>query len=780
METLVVHIWRAYSEFSYDVGTDNLSIVSWLERDGSLVPGAQIVDVSIYDGNYKIKRKTTLVDEANNKHLYYTDLPDSVKLWTGTRLNNNGTPDNPDDDYEETRTMTNVIADCASKYTGEAAIPAGFTGFFTQNWTPTNHSAGASYPKLQAGKVYTVASYVALATGATFKTPVSFSVTIPTTMAAMKASTDAVKGTVDWALDKPISVMDSNMRRILAGDNADVDAIATQGGIKGIVETKLNEQEAVIRGATQDMMDAFSNVLVSFESKTQAAITLMDASAKTADTAGQTLKSTAEKYSWRITLSPDPALPGEEVTITATGLKQKKPTLDLYSWDDKQLVTAEKLKESATNPGVYTYKFTVDNRFATGKAYTFIMKETDSDGFEVGSGMIESMSLTSIAGLASAAPGAERAAKKALDAIKAVEAVLVSGENINIALTLKNLKDSVDALPAELAKEGPSSRLNNTVDDISNRLKALGGKEGLDLSALFEKALSSSPTVRDMRTKTDEIGSVIEILKQIFEAKFGGKDAPVVSTTLAPGSVKFRIVAVNPSPDKTQKVQVKYDLPGEVKPKDIADLGGLDLEYDSTRSIYYVYKENFELTPGEVRVFEVDVEDIWLIGQDKISDLKARVDNILSKLENTLYYPKAKEIADTIYPRLNEILVSQVDDTVSRERHIGIYRQNLEVLAQVKEDIARMEKLLVTAGGPPSPEMLAKTKIKADEPNKTMTWIIIFVIIIFTGLLAGVLFFSWNRQSRIVKDELLEAKNSAFPESGSGLDEENKPEEGQS
>ncbi|MDD5129693.1 MAG: hypothetical protein PHS66_01375 [Candidatus Omnitrophica bacterium] len=780
METLVVHIWSVSSEFSYDVDSDTLSMVTWLERDGGLVPGSQIVDVSIYDGNYKIKRKTTLVDEANNKHLYYTDIPESAKLWTGTRLNNNGTPDDSDDDYEEVRTMSNVIADCAPHKTGEAPISAGFAGFFTQSWSPTNYSAGTSYGKLQSGKVYTVASYAALATGATFKTPVSFTVTIPQQMAEMKESLDTMTTKVNWALDKPISVMDSNMRKILAGENADVDAISAQGGIKGIVEQKLNDQETIIRQATTDMMDAFSSVLVSFESKTQAAINLMDTSAKTAEVAGQTLKATAEKYSWRMALSPDPALPGEEITLTCTGLPNKYPIISVYSWDNEKLFTDEKLKEDKSNPGVYTFVFKADNRFDTGKAYTFIMTESDTDGFEVGSGMIESMSLTTIAGLASAAPGAERAAKKALDAIKAVEAVLVSGENINIAMTLKNLKDSVDALPAELAKDGPSSRLNNTVDEISTRLKALGGKEGLDLSALFEKALSSSPTVRDMRTKTDEIGSVIEILKQIFEAKFGGKDAPVVSATLAPGSVKFRIVAVNPSTVKTQKVQVKYDLPQEVKPKDIAELGGLDLEYDSARSIYYVYKTDVELTPGEVRVFEVDVEDIWLVGQDKIADLKGRVDQILVRLEQTPYYAQAKAISDGIYPKLNDILTSQADDTVSRELHIGVYRQNLETLDQIKEDIARMEKILVTAGGPPSPEMLAKTKIKADEPNKTMTWIIIFVIIIFTGLLAGVLFFSWNRQSRMIKDELLEAKNSAFPEAGSGDKEENKPEEGQS
>jgi hypothetical protein len=309
--------------------------------------------------------------------------------------------------------------------------------------------------------------------------------------------------------------------------------------------------------------------------------------------------------------------------------------------------------------------------------------------------------------------------------------------------------------------------LNNTVEEISARLKALGGKEGLDLSGMFEKALSTSPTIKDMRVKTDEIGSVIEILQQIFEAKFGGRDAPIISATLAPGSVKFRIVAVNPSKFKTQTVQVKHYLPEEVRPKDITDMGGLELEYDSSKSIYYVQKQGLALSPGEVRVFEVEVEDIWIIAQNKVEDLKSRVDQIMVRLEQTPYYSKAKEIADTIYPRLDEILSSQADESISRERHIGIYRQNQEVMGQVKEDIARLEKILVTAGGPPSPEMLAKTKIKADEPSKTMTWIVIFIIIIFIGLLTGVLFFSWHRQLRITKEDLLEAKKSAFPESGS-------------
>ena len=81
--------------------------------------------------------------------------------------------------------------------------------------------------------------------------------------------------------------------------------------------------------------------------------------------------------------------------------------------------------------------------------------------------------------------------------------------------------------------------------------------------------------------------------------------------------------------------------------------------------------------------------------------------------------------------RLDKINTSQHDDSVSRERHIGIYRQNLIIVKEIKEDIASLEKIVVTAGGPPAPELLSGTKIKANAPSRTMTWMIIFIIIIF-------------------------------------------------
>jgi hypothetical protein len=193
-----------------------------------------------------------------------------------------------------------------------------------------------------------------------------------------------------------------------------------------------------------------------------------------------------------------------------------------------------------------------------------------------------------------------------------------------------------------------------------------------------------------------------------------------------------------------------------------------------------VYKSSIELSPTEVRVFEVEVNDIWFIPDNSLKEVRERVNSIMQYLEKTEYYARAKEIADTIEPRLQEIATTQADENVSRSQHIGIYRQNQITLTQIKEDIAKLEKILATAGGPLAPEMLAKTKIKAESPTKTMTWIVIFIIIIFVGLLAGVLFFTWHRQTRLAREELLAAKKASFPGSEESSESKgNEPKETQ-
>ena len=619
-------------------------------------------------------------------------------------------------------------------------------GYFTMVWKDTTN-------KLQAGVVYAALVDLMNLSDAHFKTPTSFSIT---ETERLKNTEEAVNNMVNVTLPSFQATVQGTLNTGLAEQ-------------KDLIEEKMTEQTGLLVGdktkaeilAAGGMVGMVQQSLTSFESSSNEAIQRLQSGADTAVEAGQELEATAKKYSWDASAAPNPALAGDRVTLSVQGQPGCLPMLSVYTWNNKPVMTDVILTES--RPGFYTYEFNADSRFDVGKAYTYIVSEQSTGGLVSGSAMVESMGISTVAGLAAAAPEAERAAKKALDAIQAVEAVLVSKDNINIASTLQSLKSSVDELPAQIAKEGPNTQLTGAVNDISDKLNKLLGDEGVDLGTMLEEKLGGESTLKEMRNKTDTIQAVVDLLLQIMESKLGGVDEPIISESLQAGSVKFRIVVVNPSKIKVQTVKIKKYLPEEVQLKDIMDAGGLDLEYDSEKGIYYAYKNDVALQPGESRVFEVEVEDVWIIPETKITDLKKQVENALPRFKNTEFAARVEEMARTVPAVLEEMLKTQLDETVSREQHIGIYRQNLQTIKRVTEELARLDAMINPMKGTATPEVLEKSKFKINLPGKSTTWLIILVIIVFLGLLAGVFFFVWQAQMKSGQDAIKAAAKDAFP-----------------
>lgn len=224
----------------------------------------------------------------------------------------------------------------------------------------------------------------------------------------------------------------------------------------------------------------------------------------------------------------------------------------------------------------------------------------------------------------------------------------------------------------------------------------------------------------------------------------------------------LKVVAINPSSEKSKTVPVRIDLPQEVRPNDIVDAGELKVEFDTERSIYYVYKPDVALAPKQTRVFEVVVRDVWFIPDVQLTGLKTQATVLMKRLEKSEYAESAKQLGDAILARLDEIAAFQIDEAVGRKQRIGGYRRNLQMLTAIKEDIERMEKLLSFVGGPPVPAMLEKTPLKSDAPSTTTTWLVIFLIVIFMGLLAGQFFFTWQRRVK-TSGELTAERDAAFP-----------------
>ena len=237
--------------------------------------------------------------------------------------------------------------------------------------------------------------------------------------------------------------------------------------------------------------------------------------------------------------------------------------------------------------------------------------------------------------------------------------------------------------------------------------------------------------------------------------------------------ITLSVVAVNPSTEKTQVVPVKIELPQEVTPKDILEAGELKLEYNEDQKAYYVYKEAVALAPKETRVFEVVVRDVWFIPQGELDSLRGYTSLLLGRLEKSEYFTTAKELADTIIKRLDGIHTTQNDESLSRKSRIGAYRYHLQTLAEIKEDLARMEKLLTFVGGPPVPDILKESPLKSDAPSQTTTWLVIFLIITFVSLLGGQFFLTWHRRAQT--QDLALVRQVAFPASQRLSNKEESP-----
>lgn len=211
--------------------------------------------------------------------------------------------------------------------------------------------------------------------------------------------------------------------------------------------------------------------------------------------------------------------------------------------------------------------------------------------------------------------------------------------------------------------------------------------------------------------------------------------------------VRMRIVVLNPSATLTQTKSVRTPLPKEITAKDIKDAGDVDVEYDSKEGTFFAIKNDIVLQPGETKVFEILLEDVWKFNEDKLQKMQKHTENIVHSLKATTFYDRAVLVAEGMYARIAQIITTQNNASVTTNQHISFYRDNVNLMASLEKDMDELEKLLVTAGGTVSMEAVESAELDVKGPDSRTTWIIIFMVLIFIGILGAVFYFTWHGQT---------------------------------
>ncbi|MFH1245736.1 MAG: hypothetical protein V1662_04550 [Candidatus Omnitrophota bacterium] len=240
------------------------------------------------------------------------------------------------------------------------------------------------------------------------------------------------------------------------------------------------------------------------------------------------------------------------------------------------------------------------------------------------------------------------------------------------------------------------------------------------------------------------------------------------------GTIKFKIEVSNPS-SESRVIPLKYYLPVEVKPEYVTDKGGLEVAYDYQKGIHYCYKNDVNLGPQEKKEFVIAVKDVWIIPEERIQTLKFRTVKLLDMLQDTEYKEPAGFLGNKVIGELDKITAVQNNPDVSVEMHIGGYRVNLVKFDDARKDAAKLEQLVLQAGGSPgitlsaqrggegksSPggggvfrgaqgmELVGKSVFRGKAPDTATSWKIIWTIIAFLAVVSFLFFILWWTQIKV-------------------------------
>ncbi len=344
---------------------------------------------------------------------------------------------------------------------------------------------------------------------------------------------------------------------------------------------------------------------------------------------------------------------------------------------------------------------------------------------------------------------------------------------------LTGLKNHVDMLLTKIKNTKHFATGKELSKDLNTRLDAIIAKEKIANANIRERINEYYENMVIL----DEIKENIGMLENLV-IDTGGivEDRVQVPTTLAVplgiGDIsgdkevmELKVKVTNPSATKKQATPVKYLLPSEITPRYIIDRSNLDMAYDFNKECFYLYKDNLELDPSQVKEFVVKVKDVWRISDVELDVLKKHTANIMLLLQYTDYASRAKLASDKISNAIDRITKTQ-GAKVSPAEHIAYYRDNTKLLQDAKLEIAELERLVsqrgVTAGitvqwpedkqgggskvtktkGYEGLDVIAQSIFKGRAPTIATTWKIIFTIIGFIGIIAASFFALWYVQSK--------------------------------
>jgi hypothetical protein len=206
----------------------------------------------------------------------------------------------------------------------------------------------------------------------------------------------------------------------------------------------------------------------------------------------------------------------------------------------------------------------------------------------------------------------------------------------------------------------------------------------------------------------------------------------------------IRIEVRNPSLTSVQTNTIRRDLPVEIKPPDIVDAGGMNIGYDTGRGVCYAYLDNPDVPPQQTRQFEIKVRNPWAAGGRRILALEARATNLLARAKGSEAYKSVVDSAQGLLKELGAVREQKAPDVLNEE-YVAFFRQQAAQLSRIESQVLRIEELFQPRE---KPFRFENVLPEVPRPSRKTTWVIIYIVLIFLGVVSLLFFLRWYGRSK--------------------------------
>ncbi|MBT3191998.1 MAG: hypothetical protein HN341_05535 [Verrucomicrobia bacterium] len=181
------------------------------------------------------------------------------------------------------------------------------------------------------------------------------------------------------------------------------------------------------------------------------------------------------------------------------------------------------------------------------------------------------------------------------------------------------------------------------------------------------------------------------------------------------GKLVLRIHAAHKG-ESPQPVTIRTSLPARISTNDIVNLNGLNLGYDVKSDTYYVY-DTVEVAAGEIKQYNVEMNDIWVVDEEELASYKARSGALAAMLAGTKSSTDGDEEHADVLAREEEILLRQSENGIAAVEnpiiHIQAYETNLKAFQEIKQSVGRLENLALAEGLNPGDALIGDDRSAA-------------------------------------------------------------------